>query len=81
MGEIETVQPEIIICLGATAAQSLLGKDFRVTQNCGQWMEFHGKHIIAAVHPSSILRGPDPQARDEQSQAFVKDLRIIAKGL
>jgi len=81
MGEIETIQPEIIVCLGATAAQSLLGKDFRVTKSRGQWMELDGKRIIATVHPSSILRAPDPQARDDQYMAFVADLKIVAKEL
>jgi uracil-DNA glycosylase len=81
MGEIETVQPDIVVCLGATAAQSLLGKDFRVTKSRGQWMEYQNRRIIATVHPSSILRAPDPQARDEQYNAFVADLKIIAKEL
>jgi uracil-DNA glycosylase family protein len=82
MGEIETLQPEIIVCLGATAAQSLLGRDFRVTKMRGQWMEFEdGRKIIASVHPSSILRAPDPEAREEQYEAFVADLRTIAREL
>ena len=79
MGEIETIQPEIIVCLGATAARSLLGKDFRVTKSRGQWMEFKNRSIIATVHPSSILRAPDPEAKAEQYQAFVEDLRIVAR--
>ena len=79
LGEIETVQPDIIVCLGATAAQSLLGKDFRVTKSRGQWMEFKNRRIIATVHPSSILRAPDSASKAEQFQAFVEDLRIVAR--
>ena len=69
MGEIETIQPEIIVCLGATAARSLLGKDFRVTKSRGQWMEFKNRRIIATVHPSSILRAPDSASRPWRSRS------------
>jgi len=81
VGEIEAIEPYIVVCLGATAAQSLLGKNFRVTKSRGQWLEFENRRIIATVHPSSILRAPDPQARDDQYFAFVADLKIVAKEL
>ena len=80
--ELEVVRPEILVCLGATAAQALLGKDFRVTRDRGQWLESaHAKLTIATVHPSSILRAPDADARAEQYAEFVKDLKVVAGAL
>jgi len=80
--EIKVVHPEILVCLGATAAQALLGKDFRVTQMRGQWIESGPAPLtIATVHPSSVLRAPDPDTRETQYQDFVKDLRIVANAL
>ncbi len=78
--EVLVIKPSILAFLGATAAQSLLGKDFRVTQWRGQWIESGlAEHVIATVHPSSILRAPDPSAREEQFRAFVRDLSVIAR--
>ena len=80
--ELEVVHPNILVCLGATAAQALLGKDFRVTQMRGKWLESgHARLTLATVHPSSILRAPDPQAREEQYAEFVHDLKIVAAEL
>jgi DNA polymerase len=80
--EIEVVQPEIIVCLGATAAQALLGRSFRVTQQRGQLLPFQtAPYVLATVHPSSILRAPDDQARHREMQLFIQDLRIVAKFL
>ena len=80
--EIMTVHPYILVFLGATAAQSLLGKDFRVTQMRGKWIDSElAERVIATVHPSSVLRAPDAAARDEQYKEFVADLRVIAKAL
>jgi uracil-DNA glycosylase family protein len=77
--EMEEIQPEIIVCLGATAAQSLLGKSFRVTQDRGRALEVAGlPPILATVHPSSILRAPDDTARREARAAFVRDLKEAA---
>ncbi len=78
--EIDVVKPDVIVCLGATAAQSLLGRTFRVTQQRGEVMDFRGATKIAAtVHPSSILRAPDEEARHREMQLFINDLRLIAK--
>jgi len=78
-GEIAVIQPEIIVCLGATAAQALLGKDFRVTKERGKWIDTEGGvKIIATVHPSSILRAPG-DAREIEYREFVNDLRVVAK--
>ncbi len=77
--EIEMLAPPILVCLGATAAQALLGPEFRVTQMRGQWLrtEF-SENVLATVHPSSILRSSD---RDEQFQLFVADLELVARRL
>lgn len=78
--EIKVVHPSILVCLGATAAQALLGKDFRVTQMRGQWLvSDHAAKTFATVHPSSILRAPDPEARATQYAEFVSDLKVVAE--
>ena len=80
--EIELVQPEIIVCLGATAAQALLGRSFRVTQQRGQLLPFPAaQHALATVHPSSILRAPDHETRHREFDNFVQDLRVVANWL
>jgi len=78
--ELGVIKPRVIILLGATAAQTLLGKEFRVTQSRGVWVEskFEAK-VMATVHPSSILRAPDAETRDRQFREFVDDLRVAAK--
>lgn len=77
--EMEIVEPELIVCLGATAAQSLLGASFRVTQNRGKILTVEGRPpILATVHPSSILRAPDEEARKNARAEFVSDLREAA---
>ncbi len=77
--EVETVEPKVIVCLGATAAKALLGSSFRVTRQRG---ELHpgpnGVVITATVHPSSILRAPSDEDRQEAREAFVDDLRKVA---
>jgi uracil-DNA glycosylase len=80
--EIEVVKPEVIVCLGATAAQALLGKDFRVSRQRGQFFEAPGMPVMTAtVHPSSILRAPDDETRQLEMRAFVADLRKVADRL
>ena len=77
--EIQVVRPSILVCLGATAAQALLGKDFRVTQMRGKWLvSEHAERTLATVHPSSILRAPDPETGASQYAEFVDDLRLVA---
>lgn len=76
--EIEAVRPEVIICMGATAAQALLGKDFSVLRQRGTAVPSDlAPFVMATVHPSSILRARDD--RREQMQAFVRDLTVAAK--
>ena len=79
-GEIEVIHPEIIVCLGATAAQSMLGNAFRVTKSRGEWFEHDGSRLIATIHPSAILRAPD-EDREEEYRHFVADLAIVARAI
>ena len=80
--EIEIVKPRILVLLGATAAQALLGKQFRVTKQRGIWLESDlAERVIATVHPSSILRAPDPEMRELAYAEFVHDLETIAAEL
>jgi DNA polymerase len=103
--ELEVVRPRLVVCLGATAAQALLGRSFRVTKQRGQlvdWPERPGAGteperpgaetgperpgagtgpdplIMATVHPSSILRAPDAEAREAEFTGFVADLKVAA---
>ena len=81
-GEVAAVAPELIVCLGATAAQALLCSSFRVTNQRGQFLpSLHGPEITATVHPSSILRAPDEAARADAMRLFVDDLRGVAARL
>jgi DNA polymerase len=77
--ELETLKPDVVVALGATAAQDLMGADFRVTRDRGKlfgdvpW----AKSFVATVHPSSILRG-DPAERASALAGFVADLKVVA---
>jgi uracil-DNA glycosylase len=80
--EIAVVRPRVLVCLGATAAQSLLGKDFRVTKQRGEWIESDLAELVTAtIHPSAILRQRDPDARRAELERFVDDLRKVAEAL
>jgi DNA polymerase len=74
--ELRVVRPEILVCLGATAAQAIIGRRFKLTEHRGELLEVEGLHpiVTATVHPSSILR-TDDAGRDEALDAFVRDLR------
>jgi uracil-DNA glycosylase family protein len=77
--EIKMVKPQVLVCLGATAAQVLLGRSFSVTRQRGEIVESTlAPKVMATVHPSSILRAPDDAARQSQMQAFVTDLKKVA---
>ena len=77
--ELAVVAPEVLVCLGATAAQALLGRDVRVTRDRGRLLESAlAPAALATVHPSSILRAPDEAARRGERAAFVDDLRVAA---
>jgi uracil-DNA glycosylase family protein len=80
--EIAAVQPKVVVCLGATAAQALLGRTFKVTQQRGEFVEWPLEPLATAtVHPSSILRARDEDSRRREMDAFVADLTKVAEAL
>ncbi len=80
--ELAVVDPKAVVCLGATAAQSLLGKDFKVSKRRGEILKTPMAPIaMATVHPSSILRAPDDESRRAAYAAFVHDLKTLAKAI
>ena len=80
--EIEQVKPRAILCLGATAAQALLGKQFRVTRDRGKPIESSlAPVVMATVHPSAVLRAPDAAARARAEREFIDDVRAAGKAL
>jgi uracil-DNA glycosylase len=79
--ELDVVKPKALVCLGATAAQALLGRDFRLTQHRGELLESELAPLVAAtIHPSAILRAGDEDRRQEMA-AFVSDLEVVARTL
>ncbi len=82
LAEIEAVKPTVLVCLGATAAQALLGKTFRVSVERGKFVPSPlAPHVLATVHPSSILRASDDDTRHREMDLFVRDLVKVAKVL
>jgi DNA polymerase len=80
--EVAVLRPRVIVCLGATAAQALLGRAFRVTQHRGEFVPSPlAPHVTATVHPSSILRAPDDETRRDEMRRFVEDLGKVAEVL
>ncbi|HSM85027.1 MAG TPA: UdgX family uracil-DNA binding protein [Candidatus Limnocylindrales bacterium] len=80
--EIAAIRPQAVVLLGATAAQGVLGRDFRVTQHRGQWVSSDiAGQVLATVHPSSILRAPDEESRHEEMRRFTQDLKKVAQQL
>jgi len=78
--ELSVLRPRVLVCLGSTAAQALLGRTFRVTLHRGEWIRSPlAPHVLATVHPSSILRAPDEAARAEAMEAFIRDLVPVAR--
>ena len=78
--EIRLVKPKLLVCLGATAGQTIFGPSFRVTRERGKVLssEFASK-VVATVHPSSLLRQPDEESREREYKNFVADLRVAIK--
>jgi DNA polymerase len=71
-----------VVCLGATAAQALLGGAFRVTQHRGEFIESPlAPIVLATVHPSSLLRAPDAETRHRETERFIDDLRLVARAI
>ena len=76
--ELLLIKPEVIVCLGATAARSVLGASFRLTQHRGEFQEHRwAPYVTATIHPSAILRAPDDDSRHREYDAFVADLRAV----
>jgi DNA polymerase len=77
--EIALTKPEVIVCLGATAAQALLGKDFKVSRRRGEFVHSDlAPYVIATVHPASALRAPDDETRRAEIQSFIVDIKKVA---
>ena len=80
--ELRVVHPEIVVALGATAAQALLGNAFRLTKHRGEMLSSPlAPRVLATVHPSSILRAPDSAARHRELAKFIEDLQLVASML
>ena len=78
--EVARVQPTVVVCLGATAAQALLGKQFSVTRDRGTFVKSPiAPYVMATVHPSSILRSPDSETRAAEMKMFVDDIKTISR--
>src|SRR6478752_9537706 len=77
--EIRVVKPRVVVLLGATAAQGIMGSQFRASKQRGQWVQSNSApRVMATVHPSSILRAPDDDSRHEEMSKFVADLKRVA---
>jgi DNA polymerase len=80
--ELAVVRPAVVVCLGATAAQALLGRGFRVTKQRGTWVDSDlAPHVTATIHPSAILRQRTDEERHVEMEAFVRDLQFVAEVL
>ena len=81
--ELQVVRPEVLVCLGATAAQAIVGRTFKVTEHRGEFVDVEGMDalVTATVHPSSILRAPDDETRSVEMKAFVRDLTAVRAAL
>jgi DNA polymerase len=80
--EIDVLHPHVIVCLGATAAQSLLGREFKVTTQRGAWVPSPlAPFVMATVHPSSLLRAPDEETRRLEMERFIEDLKLVHEAL
>ncbi len=78
--ELEQVKPQVLVCLGATAAQTVFGRGFRLTQHRGETLSTPlAEHAIATAHPSSVLRQPDAASRDRALRDLVADLKVVAR--
>ena len=80
--EINVIQPDVIVCMGATAAQSLLGRGFKVSTQRGVFIESPlAPYVMATVHPSSLLRAPDDETRRRETLRFIQDLKRVHEAL
>jgi DNA polymerase len=81
--EMAVVKPDVLVCLGATAAQAIVGRSFKVSERRGELVDVDGVDaaVVATVHPSSVLRTPDDASRRAQHEAFVRDLIVVRRAL
>ena len=80
--ELRAVKPQILVCLGATAAQSVMGSQFKLMQNRGTVVVSPlAEHVVATIHPSAVLRAPDSEGRRAAYESLVADLKVVAKVL
>jgi DNA polymerase len=80
--EVDLIRPQAVVCLGATAAQAIFGRQFRVTRERGRIMDSPiATNTMATLHPSAILRAPDQQSRQSMRRALTGDLKKIARVL
>jgi DNA polymerase len=80
LSEIEALQPELIVCLGVTAAQSVLQRAVKITEERGKILDsLFGAKVLVTVHPSSLLRIQDRPDKEQAWNAFVKDLKVLRK--
>lgn len=80
--ELGAVRPTVVVCLGATAAQAVIGRSFKVTQHRGEFVDTPLEPLVTAtVHPSSILRSPDDRTREAETAAFIRDLETVARAI
>jgi len=78
--ELGLVKPKLVVCLGATAGQTVFGPTFRVTRERGKVLSSKlAPKVVATVHPSSLLRQPDEESREREYASFVRDLRVALK--
>ncbi len=76
--EVSVIQPKVIVCLGATAGQAVIGKSWRVTKDHGVFVpSMLAEHVMGTIHPSAILRA-EPQDRDREMRMLIDDLKLIA---
>ena len=80
--ELSSIRPDVLLCLGATAATTIFGKDFRLLKQRGQWLRTSsGLRAMATIHPSAVLRGPDESAQEALYAMLLEDLRAAAAPL
>jgi uracil-DNA glycosylase len=80
--ELRAVEPVILVCLGATAAQAVLGSQFKLTQHRGTMQTSPmAAQVLATIHPSAVLRAPDSEGRREAYESLVEDLKVVAMAL
>jgi uracil-DNA glycosylase family protein len=80
--ELSLIKPKVVVCLGATAAQALIGRSFRVTRDRGIFVDSPlAPRVIATIHPSAILRAPDEATRQDEMRRFIADLRKVARAI